>query len=243
MSDSWGQFGSEELYLMCSWLVTLICFTVSPWWCYLFGWGVTFQTPVGLNIQNVTKFQQAWTWESCAKHLQSDLLPQNRKGHFFPLTPLGGFIRDLFKGLLVTSIWVMHPGRGWKMRLYGSVYWVQRKIHLVSASWGKKQPTSAFLAGGNWNNFGIFAPNFWEVLYPIWLAAYFSQWVVVKNHQLVLLPTTFRNQKPMEPHGWFFLFLGGGTTNTRHFMNGYEAHEAAEKVTKKAGFVLGVFFG
>ena len=82
----------------------------------LFGWGVTFQTPVGLNIQNATKFQQAWTWESCAKHLQSDLLPQNRKGHFFPLTPLyRGFIRDLFKGLLVTSIWVMHPGHGWKM--------------------------------------------------------------------------------------------------------------------------------
>ena len=77
----------------------------------VFGWGVTFQTQVGLNIQNATKIQQAWTWESCAKHLQSDLLPQNRKGHFFPLTPLyRGFIRDLFKGLLVTSIWVMHPG-------------------------------------------------------------------------------------------------------------------------------------
>ena len=61
-------------------------FTVMVWR-YLAG-GLTFQTPVGLNIQNATKFQQAWTWESCAKHLQSDLLPQNRKGHFFPLTLL-----------------------------------------------------------------------------------------------------------------------------------------------------------
>ena len=138
----------------------------------------------------------------------------------------------------MTSIWVMHPGRGWKM-LVSKCLLNSTKDPFGFSELGKKnQPLLSWVVATE--IFLEFSPRtFGKFFIQFDLQHIFTMGGGGSNPPTRFAPTHFSEPKT---HGkpWPILALPPWVA-TRHFMNGYEAHEAAEKVTKKAVF-LGVFF-